>query len=81
MSDYRIQKLRRSVEVTLANGHRLDGELFVQAMARFRLGPEEPLDLLNDDDSFLPLAMPAGDVQSDEAVRDRPRRSAPAVHD
>ena len=63
MSDYRIQKLRRTVEVTLANGHRLDGELFVQAMARFRVGPEEPLDLLNDDDSFLPLAMPAGDVR------------------
>jgi hypothetical protein len=57
MSDYRIAKLRCPVEVTLANGRRLDGDIFVQSVGRFRSGPEEPLDLLNDDDSFLPLAL------------------------
>jgi hypothetical protein len=62
MSDYRIAKLRCPVEVTLANGRRLDGDVFVQSAARFRAGPEEPMDLLNDDDPFLPLATPTGDV-------------------
>lgn len=60
ISDYRIQKVRRRVEVTLANGYRLDGDVFVQAAARFHAGPEAPLDLLNDDDPFLPLVMDNG---------------------
>ena len=60
VNDYRIQKVRRRVEVTLANGYRLEGDVFVQAMARFRGGPGEPLDLLNDDEAFLPLVMDNG---------------------
>jgi hypothetical protein len=60
--DYRIEKVRRQVEVTLANGLRLDGDVFVQAVCRFRDGPEEPLDLLNDDEPFLPLVMPTGEA-------------------
>lgn len=62
MSDYRIAKLRCPVEVTLANGHRLDGDVFCQSIGRFRSGPEEPLDLLNDEDPFLPLAGGDGTV-------------------
>ena len=60
MSDYRIQKIRRAVEVTFTNGLRLDGDVFVQASTRFRAGPEEPLDLLNDDEPFLPLVLESG---------------------
>ena len=61
--DYRIEKTRRRVEVTLANAKRLEGDVFVQPFARFRSGPEEPLDLLNDDsDPFLPLGLTNGDV-------------------
>jgi hypothetical protein len=60
MSDYRIQKIRRAVEVTFTNGLRLDGDVFVQASTRFRSGPEEPLDLLNDDEPFLPLVLESG---------------------
>lgn len=63
MSDYRIQKVRRPVEVTLANGRSLRGDVFCQPSRRFRRGPEEPLDLLNDAESFLPLAMSEGDVR------------------
>jgi len=62
MSDYRIEKVRRPVEITLANGHRLDGDVFVQTSARFRAGPEEPLDLLNDDEPFLPLVLTSGEA-------------------
>jgi hypothetical protein len=61
--DYRIEKTRRPVEVTLANATRLEGDVFVQPFARFRSGPEEPLDLLNDEgETFLPLGLPNGDV-------------------
>jgi hypothetical protein len=62
MSDYRIEKVKRRVEVTLANGRRLDGDVFVQAFARHRTGHEEPLDLLNDAEPFLPLVLPSGEV-------------------
>ncbi len=62
MSDYRIEKVRHGVEVTLTNGHRLDGDVFVQSSTRFRPGPEEPLDLLNDDEPFLPLVLMTGAV-------------------
>jgi hypothetical protein len=60
MSDYRIEKVRRRVEVTLANGRRLEGDLFVQAYNRFRSGTEEAVDLLNDDSLFLPLVVDSG---------------------
>jgi hypothetical protein len=63
MSDYRIEKVRRSVEVTLSNGSRLDGVVFCQAVGRFRAGPEEPLDLLNDHDPFLPLVVADGSIR------------------
>lgn len=60
--DYKIEKTRRAVDVTLANGSRLEGDVFVQPFARFRSGPEEPLDLLNDEDPFLPLALTNSDL-------------------
>ena len=61
-SEYRIEKVRRAVELTLANGQRLEGDVFVQFTARFRAGPADPLDLLNDDESFLPLVIDSGDA-------------------
>lgn len=62
MSDYRIEKVRRRVEITLASGKRLEGDMFLQAFARFRAGPEEPLDVLNEADAFLPLLLDTGDL-------------------
>ena len=61
-NEYRIEKVRRAVELTLANGQRLEGDVFVQFTARFRAGPADPLDLLNDDESFLPLVIDSGDA-------------------
>ena len=60
--DYRIEKVRHPVEITLANGRRLSGDIFLQAHARFRAGPEEPLSTLNDADPFLPLVLGTGQV-------------------
>lgn len=62
MSDYRIEKVRHPVELTLASGVRLEGDIFLQAFARFKAGPEEPLDSLNDAATFLPLALPSGEL-------------------
>lgn len=62
MSDYRIDKVRHRVAVTLANGHRIDGDIFLQASARFRPGPEDPLDVLNGDDRFLPVVLGSGEA-------------------
>src|SRR3954469_11426469 len=62
MSDYRIEKVRRRVEITLASGQRMEGDIFLQAFARFRPGPAEPIDVLNDSDAFLPLRLDSGDL-------------------
>jgi hypothetical protein len=62
MSDYRIEKVRHRVELTLASGLRLEGDIFLQAFARFRAGPEEPLDVLNDSAPFLPLVLPSDEL-------------------
>lgn len=62
VSDLRIEKVRRQVEVTLTSGHRLGGDVFVPLKAPSRPGPGEPLDLLNDDEPFLPLVHAGGDT-------------------
>jgi hypothetical protein len=62
VSDYRIDKLRRRVAVTLANGRRIDGDVFLQVVARFRPGPEDPLDLLNGSERFLPVVLDSGEA-------------------
>jgi hypothetical protein len=62
MSDYRIEKVRQRVELTLASGVKLEGDIFLQAFARFKAGPEEPLETLNDSAPFLPLALPSDEM-------------------
>jgi hypothetical protein len=60
--DYRIEKVRHSVEVTLRSGQQIHGDIFLQAFARFKAGPELPADVLNDDDEFLPVVLENGDL-------------------
>ncbi len=62
MSDYRIEKVRHRVELTLASGDRLEGDIFLQAFARFRAGPEEPIDVLNEPERFVPLVLASGEL-------------------
>ena len=62
MSDYRIEKVRHRVELTLASGQRLQGDIFLQACARFRAGPEAPLDVLNEAEPFIPLVLASGEL-------------------
>lgn len=56
MNEYRIEKGRVSVALTLRDGTRLVGEVFVQAYARNRHGREEAPDIMNEPEPFFPLA-------------------------
>jgi hypothetical protein len=56
MSEYRIEKVRRSVTLVLAGGTTLVGDVFLQSTARYRPGPQEPDELFNEDEPFVPLA-------------------------
>src|SRR5438093_8175024 len=55
MSDFRIEKIRRHLDVILTDGSRLEGEVFVRPVSRYRSRPEEPIDLLNDAEPFFAL--------------------------
>lgn len=60
--DYRIEKVRHRVEVTLRSGQHIKGDIFLQAFARFKAGPELPSDVLNDAEEFLPVVLANGDL-------------------
>jgi hypothetical protein len=56
VSEFYVEKVRRRVTVVLDGGTRIDGDIFLQSVARHRLGPEAPSEMLNDRDPFFPLA-------------------------
>ncbi|HYC52695.1 MAG TPA: hypothetical protein VEB19_16400 [Gemmatimonadaceae bacterium] len=60
MSEYRIEKLKRDVSVQLANGQRLEGQMFLRPVSRHRARSEDPLELLNDVEPFFPLMLANG---------------------
>jgi hypothetical protein len=62
MSDYRIEKIRHRVQLTLASGERVEGDIFLQAFARFKAGSEEPLDAMNDSAPFLAVVLPTDEL-------------------
>lgn len=62
MSEYRVEKVRQRVDLTLINGVHLAGDIFLQAATPHHVGPEEPVDALNAEAPFLPLEQPSGDV-------------------
>ena len=84
MSDYRIEKVRHHVELLLGSGIQVEGDIFLQSFARFRAGPEEPLDVLNDSAPFLPVLRASDDlllVQKSQitiVATDLPRGEDPA---
>lgn len=62
MNDYRVEKVRHRVDLTLINRVSLAGDIFLQAATRHHAGPEEPVDALNAEAPFLPLEQLSGDV-------------------
>jgi len=57
MSDYRIEKSRCPVVVTTHSGETITGEMFLQPFGRHDGGTERPLDILNGNEPFFPLAL------------------------
>ncbi|HEY9228417.1 MAG TPA: hypothetical protein VIP11_17300 [Gemmatimonadaceae bacterium] len=51
--------MRRRVAVSLVGGRTLDGEVFLQPNARYRSGPQDPGELFNERDAFVPLSIGA----------------------
>ncbi len=56
MSEYRIEKVRRTVMLRLSDGATVSGDVFLQPTARFRAGPQHPSDLFNEPEPFIPIA-------------------------
>ncbi len=54
-NDYRIEKERLTVVLTMTNGDRLGGDLFVQSSPRNRYGREDACDIANSAEPFFPL--------------------------
>jgi hypothetical protein len=57
MSDFRIEKVRHPLEITLASGQRFDGHMFLEPAARNHSGVQDPRELLDEDASFFPFAV------------------------
>jgi hypothetical protein len=55
MSDFRIEKLRRHLDLVLIDGTRLEGDIFLRPVSRYRSRPEEPAEMLNDAEPFFAL--------------------------
>ena len=55
MSEYRIEKHRRDLKLVMADSTKLVGDVFLRPTSRYRSRPEEPADLLNDDEPFFAL--------------------------
>jgi hypothetical protein len=71
-NDYRIQKERVSVVLTLLGGDRIAGDLFVQPSVRNRIGPEDAPDVLNAAEPYFPFLTADGETYlvAKDRVRD-----------
>jgi hypothetical protein len=54
--DYKIEKYRCPARIMLNDGRTLTGEIFLHAMSRFRLAPQDPAEFFNDTDPYFVLA-------------------------
>jgi len=68
---YRVEKLRRHLSIVLADGERLQGDVFLRPLSRYRSRPEEPADLLNDPEPYFALVSDGSAVlvSKDNVVR------------
>jgi hypothetical protein len=56
VTDYRIEKFRCPATIILKDGRQLTGEIFLHAVSRFRLAPQDPAEFFNDADPYFVLA-------------------------
>lgn len=57
MTDYRIAKNRCPTTIYLTNGQKLEGDVFLDRVSRFRSEPQQPAEFFNAQDPFFVLAM------------------------
>ena len=62
MDDYRIEKERLAITLTLIGGEQVRGHIFVQPPAYAHRGREESIDLFNDPEPFFPLEIEGGEM-------------------
>ena len=56
MSEFRVEKVKRPLDVVLANGHKMSGTIFLEPVARH--GREQDTrELLNDGEDFFPISV------------------------
>jgi len=79
MSEFRIEKVRRRVMITMAGGGTLQGDVFLQPSARYREGPQSPVELFAEPEPFVPVAT-SGDhlvlIAKDQVLRVQFERDA-----
>lgn len=62
MSEFRVEKTTREVQVTLVTDEHLFGTVFLERVARHKGGQQDPQQLLDDAENFFPLAVDGGVV-------------------
>jgi hypothetical protein len=55
MSEFKVEKLRHNVDITLVTGERMVGTVFLEPIARNHAGPQDTRELLNNDEAFFPF--------------------------
>jgi hypothetical protein len=63
VTDYKIAKLRCPVVIFMAGGERLQGDVFVQPVSRFRPEPQGAADFLNEEDPYFALVEHSGQAR------------------
>ena len=62
INEYKIEKDRHPVTLSLLGGEVIAGSMFVQGFARHRAAPEDPGDILNEPEPFFPLVAETGET-------------------
>ena len=55
MSEFRVEKIKHALELTLVTGEKMLGTVFLEPIARNHAGPQDPRELLNEPDPFFPF--------------------------
>jgi hypothetical protein len=62
MNEYHVPKSRVAVTISLTDGSRVAGAMFVRQRASDTVDPDDIMEVLNSVDRFFPLEVPSGDV-------------------
>jgi hypothetical protein len=88
-NEYKIEKTRLPVVLTMVGGDRVTGDIFVQPYARYRPGRESAHDVFNGPEPYVPLATGpdqttliakdrVAEVESEAAMEDDPANTVAA---